>query len=415
MAQLQNWPTITDAVTPTDTNATRLDKALYASIKESFEDNFDSLTNPTITGGNLIDEVVAARGNKSSLDERLSVSITDGGLLNAPASLMTSTDIKEVPGRTNLCRNGDFEIWHRGIGPNSTHMPSHWDQYNAPTSYAMCGSGETIDEHFDSRYCLRIIHSGAVLDQGCKQDIISSTGGSFNYDTYLDGKKVTIGAFVKCSTANAAQVWLNDGTTIAKAKAADTTEWTWITTTMTYTKGSYLRCYCVVEQNTGATAYFSGVTVTVGNYIEPGMIRPNHQIGTLSFQWEGNPAVDTNAAWFTFPTPTKILGYQAYLVTAATGSAIQGNIRKWDGSWQNMHSSSPETFLATSTYVKSQEWNSGYLALRSFNQAYGTDTTQCVGNIDITQNDSNAVANKFHIDLITLSYGHFDATWWEED
>jgi hypothetical protein len=406
--QLQNWPTITDAVTPTDTNATRLDGTLYRSIKDSFEDNFDSLNNPSMTGANLIDEVVTARGSKSSLDERLSVSIKDDGTLDTPASLMTTTQLREVPGRTNMVRNGDFEIWALG----ATSAPSHWNSWGAPT-FQVCGIGETDTENWDSRYTCKIVHSGGAADEGLYQNIIGTTPTSYGYDKWLDGQKITVGAWVKSSVAGQAMVLLYDGTASSTYIYTSGTGWEWLSTTLTYTKGNFLRVHVGLNKNSGATAYFSGVTVTCGNEIAPGeVIRPNSQLGTYSLQLQGKPSIDGNHSWVRFPTPVKVIGWVAYCKTAPTATAIQGNLYKWDGAWSRMHVANPQDFLGVGQYYKRVAMNSGYIAKRSLNAGYGSDASNNTLRIELTQTDVSCV--KFNIDIVTWSYGHFESNWWED-
>src|SRR5574341_691175 len=109
---LSNWPTLVDD-DGSLTLGTEIDKAVFDAIKASIEADMYSSTNPTVTAENAIDEVVAARGSKASLDARLDVALNEDGTLKSQASLVTAASAQELP-QTNMVVNDVFLIWAAG-------------------------------------------------------------------------------------------------------------------------------------------------------------------------------------------------------------------------------------------------------------------------------------------------------------
>lgn len=75
---------LSSGLLPTDdsgagTDGTKQNQSFWSSWRDALNTLIHSVTNPTVTPEDIIDEVVAARGNKANLDARLDVSLDDDG------------------------------------------------------------------------------------------------------------------------------------------------------------------------------------------------------------------------------------------------------------------------------------------------------------------------------------------------
>jgi len=92
---LTGWPSVIDD-DGSKTFGTIFNKALTDAIKASIENDLFSAANPTITAENIIDEVVAARGSKSSLDARLDVALNEDGTPKSVAGQAVNADVQTI-------------------------------------------------------------------------------------------------------------------------------------------------------------------------------------------------------------------------------------------------------------------------------------------------------------------------------
>lgn len=81
------------ALLPTDddgtgTTGTKQNNSFWASWRTAINALIHSITNPTVTPEDIIDEVVAARGNKTDLDTRISVALDDDGLYKSVGKVL---------------------------------------------------------------------------------------------------------------------------------------------------------------------------------------------------------------------------------------------------------------------------------------------------------------------------------------
>lgn len=96
MTLLASWPTTTDD-SGTKTDGTIVNDALFDAIKASVEDQVHSSVNTTIKPKTITDEVVAARGSKTTLDERLDVALNNDGTLKSGVIQRLTTDTTSTP------------------------------------------------------------------------------------------------------------------------------------------------------------------------------------------------------------------------------------------------------------------------------------------------------------------------------
>ena len=84
MTLLTGWPTLTDD-SGDGTSGTVLDKTVFDTIKAQIEDHVHTTNNTTVKPKAITDEVVTARGNRTSLEDRLDGVIDADGDLITPA------------------------------------------------------------------------------------------------------------------------------------------------------------------------------------------------------------------------------------------------------------------------------------------------------------------------------------------
>src|SRR5574341_66110 len=97
MVQLTAWPAVTDD-DGSGQYGTIGDKAWSDAARDAVEALIHSLTNPTISPADIINEVKAARGSLGTLDGRLDVSLNEDGTLKSQASLVTQAQAKTFVG-----------------------------------------------------------------------------------------------------------------------------------------------------------------------------------------------------------------------------------------------------------------------------------------------------------------------------
>lgn len=199
---LSNWPAITD-----DDGSlivgTPINKALFDAIRASIEDDVFSATYPTVTGEDIIDEVVAARGSKASLDERLDVALNEDGSLKTAASLVTSTQAASLQGNVFLGTNIDMLFWNDGAS-------------SAPTGFTLSGTGASVAKCGTALadttttgtgdYCAKLTYGSA--EAKLTQAILLASDVVI---TDVRGKTISFAMKVKASVASQASVVIDDG------------------------------------------------------------------------------------------------------------------------------------------------------------------------------------------------------------
>lgn len=112
-------------------DGTALQKSFFDQIYGEVDAQCHSTTNPTVTPKAAIDEVVAARGSKASVDARLDVVLNEDGTLKTQASLVTAAQVQSALGSRNVAVNGDLADWTLGGAL-------------APDSFTLSGAAATI-------------------------------------------------------------------------------------------------------------------------------------------------------------------------------------------------------------------------------------------------------------------------------
>lgn len=247
-----DWPAITDD-DGSGTTGTVFNLALMNLVKTAINNQVLSATNPTITPAANIDEVVTARGSKATLDTRLDVSINEDGTLNAPSSLLTTSQYQSGVGNHNISINGDFAYWDLG----GTVAPNRWSLSVA--TIIKTGPAQADTFSFGAgEFAAKLTRAGA--DGYLQQEVMSATEMSAN--TNARGQKFSVSAKVKTSIASHARILINDGitTTASSYHTGGGTE-EHLTATHTISSSATLLQVRLQVNNSAGDAYFGGVVM----------------------------------------------------------------------------------------------------------------------------------------------------------
>lgn len=309
---LSNWPTITDD-DGSLTLGTVLNKAIFDAIKDSVEADLFSAANPTVTCEDIIDEVVAARGSMSDLDERLSVALNDDGTLKTQASLVTTADAASLP-QTNLVVNEVFLIWPSG----DSSAPAKWTLAGTGAAVARAGTGLGDTARKVGDFCAKLTYGSSTLT--FYNQIL--TTAAFSRLDHVKETYIGFGAWVKAAAGSQTRVYVTDGvtTTYTSYHTGDGT-WQWLSSTHQISAtGTYLYIGLSVESGAANPAYISGATCVFSD-IAPENWRPTPTINsTVGFLLSGSQTTGTGKGWYCFNRPAIIRHIECHLRTAPTGA-----------------------------------------------------------------------------------------------
>ena|SRR5215831_11363819 len=146
--------------------------------------------------------------------------VTLGSPLNLPASSITSTaiadgtiqnaDLGPDVARANLLTNGGFEIWQRGNGPFTTTVfaADRWQLNIAGTDTLSVSKDTTnLDSGSGSQTCAACTFT---LGTGAGATLLQQANMNLATEDRLAGKTVTLSMRVRCTTANAVRIGIND-------------------------------------------------------------------------------------------------------------------------------------------------------------------------------------------------------------
>lgn len=337
-----SMPSLTDD-TGDGLSGTPLDDAYFTDVGTAIDAVTHSATNPTVSPADIIDEVVAARGSEADLDTRLSVA------LNADGTIKTSA----LPGSSNVYgdhRNFILDpqmiVWASG----DTALPSCWGEVGTAGTYARCGSGLTDTNRKFGPWALYVSASGGA-DSKVQNTLMAS------YDDGFDGVEFTAGAWVLCSSANAARLAITDGaaTSYSSYHTGGGT-WEWLTVQHTV-DASATSIGFQLQTIRNYAAYFAGATMQLGDTALVGPAPGYYEIQHREVWTTGNISVVDG-----FGSKVMRIGEIAYfsglaarINTAPTTQAIILDC-DWsiDGSsWNAIYSTRPTIAIAANSMARS--------------------------------------------------------------
>lgn len=194
------WTFVDD--TGPGTNGTVHNAAKWAALKASIETLTHSATNPTIDPNDIADEVITARGSKSTLDGRLDISLNEDGTLKTQASLVGVPQLQRAIGSKNLFPDSLSQIWPDG----DAAAPAGWVLSGAGASVARTGVGlgDTIKMKF-GQFAIKLTSAGAAAR--LTKTIIPTA----SMQEGLKGSKVSIALRCLSGVAAQASVVIDDG------------------------------------------------------------------------------------------------------------------------------------------------------------------------------------------------------------
>lgn len=206
------YPTVTDD-DGTGQSGTVWNAAFDASCQATLNALLHSTTNTTITPKAIIDEVVTARGSKSSLDARLDVVLNEDGTLKTQDTLATVADLQAAMGARNLVQNDDLVGWASG----ASSAPDNFTLSGGGAAVARTGSGEADTFSFlAGQYSAKLTYGAATVK--LTQEVIATADFS-NYQK-VRAKTIAFGCWGKCSVANSLSIVVDDGITTTRGGQA---------------------------------------------------------------------------------------------------------------------------------------------------------------------------------------------------
>lgn len=206
-------------------SGTIFDKSFYESIQTAINNLIHSANNTGVTPADIIDEVVAARGNAVDLDTRISGVIDDDGNFTAGLS---QPNLESQVLAEDLIWNGDMDRWDPGSsagGGASGTVPNGYSGSGTSATFAQAGNGKADATVLGvGDFCTKITRSGTDCYLSWK--LIDAVTGAFVPDlTRLRGQKVAFIALVKASTASQARLKIEDdgGTSTSSYHPGDNT------------------------------------------------------------------------------------------------------------------------------------------------------------------------------------------------
>lgn len=268
MTLLNTWPAFSDDSGSKEDGTVIGEAALGvgsggATMKAAIEALIHSATNPTISPADIIDEVVAARGSKASLDARLDEVLNEDGTLKSQSSLSTVETVRTVVGARNLFPDSLCKLWPDG----DSSAPWGFTLSGAGAAVARAGTGLADTQTLrNSAMCIKLTRSGA--DAKLTRVLISST----KFKAGLRGRVITVGCAALASLGNQASIVVDDGVTTTRGgvsgnstyhSGGGTEEWLYLTHTIS---GSATKIDIYVEvANNNGSAYFGAFVAALSD------------------------------------------------------------------------------------------------------------------------------------------------------
>src|SRR5574341_370126 len=292
MVQLTAWPAVTDD-DGSGQYGTIGDKAWSDAARDAVEALIHSLTNPTISPADIINEVKAARGSLGTLDGRLDVSLNEDGTLKSQASLVTQAQAKTFVGSKNIVPNGDLLLWSLG----DSSAPDYFTLSGAGAAIARTGTGlgDTQRAKYGDFAC-KITYGSAAAK--LTQTLLSTT--DFARADGLKNRKVSFGCWAKSSIANHASIVVDDGVTQTRGgqggngtyhTGGGALEWLYVTHTVS---SSATKLTIYFEVAASGSAYFGNLIGVISDIPPADFFPCAMQKGTIVFKVVGNVTTGTD-------------------------------------------------------------------------------------------------------------------------
>lgn len=384
----------------TGRDGTVVNASFLDTIKTAINNQVLSSTNPTLTPEDIIDEVVTARGSIATLDGRLDVSINEDGTLKSSAltSYATVTQLLGGIGGVNLVQNDDFLVWPAG----DAAAPEGYTLAGAGASVARAGTGLADTNRKIGDFACKLTRAAADLTlTKTVLDVAPFTRADFLKSRYAAG-----GAWILCSTPNAARVAVYDGVGYAYSSYhTGGGTWEWLAVTRQINVAATRLDIIPEVKNAAVAAVFSGLSLVIldGNLTLPHELLCPVQVGTFHFSYAGAVAANSNVHGYEPARMGLVKDVQLFVKTAPTGQALIVDVNTWDGAaLTSMFATLPQ--IADGVYRGGAQPDGTY-ARRCFKATNGASIA-AGGEIsfDVDQVGSGVAGSDLRVEVRALEY-----------
>lgn len=366
------WPEVTNDLGQ-GTSGTVFNRAFYDLLKASIEDHLHSAANSTVKANDIIDEVVAARGNLASLDARLSTIVDDDGNPVAGSGSVTTAQGQSALGTVNLLANDTFIIWSGG----DSAAPDYFALSGTGAAVARTGTGLADTKRKVGTFAAKLTYGS----QAAKLTQVLLDSGVISSADILAGTTMGFGCWVWCATNGIARLTLDDGVaspTSTSYHTGDST-WQWLSTTHAL-RSNPTKLELQLRVEGAGSAYFSGAVVVMSDLAPSRWIPSPKAYGVLHFPIPGTLVTGAKKGVFLPSRPGIVKDVQIRLETAPTGDTVF-DVNTWDGAaFTSMFSTNPK--VVSGALVGGAQPDGTY-ARRCISAAYGGSTPGAGGMVSV--------------------------------
>lgn len=296
---------------------------VWDPIKAAINAQVLSGTNPTLTPAQIIDEVVEARGNKASLDERLSTVIDDDANFIVPDTVVSTERGGTLP-QGNLVENADLLVWCEGDDAPPSGFSAVTNSLNVQRAGPSSGHSTSVLGFGEN--CMYLpIDAASAYPAYAPHDILNTT--EFARCLGFRGRKIAFGARIKADDANCIGVALYDGVTTTVYYHSGNGQEAWVGGLHTLSGGAtQIQIRIVVAQSNAAVARAGALCAVFSDVALKDFIPPVMQAGVIHFA--GESAVASGVSRF---LPGRLGIVTGVMLHGGVGSnTVETDLTNWD-------------------------------------------------------------------------------------
>lgn len=394
-------PTVTDD-TGTGRDGTPVDEIWYDALLDAIDAWVYSPTNPTLQPNDITDEVVTARGSKSTLDDRLDVSLNEDGTLKTTGVLADYATVNQLLGGiggTNLVMNDDFLLWPGGDGA----VTDGDVLAGTGVSIARTGTGLGDTTRKVGDFCAKVTRG--TTDASLTRSVLS--GSAFTRANFIIGLYAAAGCWVKCASANSARLSIYDGVGYTNSSYhTGGGAWEFLAVTrQVNVAADRLELICQVN-NSAVSAYFSGRTLFLidSNLSLPRYVPCPVIYGAAHFAVFGNIDVATNVGRFTPSRSGIVKDVEVHLLTPPTGQAAIIDVNSGNGTTQDSMFATRPQIAATESFGNAQpDGTYEHRCLVGFSGSTPSGLNQQL-TVDVDQKGSGTAGANLSVEVRIMQY-----------
>ena len=304
-------------------SGTSLDADFFDDIKDGIDAQVHSANNSTLRPWHITDEVVNARGNKASLDARISDVIDDDGALITGSSVVSRAQAQGSFGAVNLLGNDTFLLWSAG----DSAAPDFWTLSGAGAAVARTGALQFGAESAAPAESTKrkVGNFAAKVTYGSATAILTQSildTAAYPSLNVFNNRVFGFGCWVFASVASQVRLAFNDGSqTSYSGYHTGGGGWEWLSGTHTVSGGATLLNVQGLVESSGSV-YFSGMTAHMSSFA-PTLWVPTPKIyREVLWFLVGNASAATKQFEYTFARPALIKDIALAAITAPASQAL---------------------------------------------------------------------------------------------